>query len=526
MEGLLLARTLEPLRDRLPAERAPWRFAGPHTAVLPLEGDGAVWFFDRLPFPRVEVRSDQPSGSGAPRTAFQAQLAARAAGPLVEVVQPALDRVVRFRFGRSSGFVSTGPVELIAELAGRNGNLILVDEEGTILGAAREIGPETNRYRQIRPGLAYRPPPPYDKADPRTLDDAALARMLEGSRPGRVKKILDGIGPDLTRAAVRLSRLPEDAELTGERLDAFVTGLRRVIRDPVGAAREALDLPDVADLRRRERRDEDLRTVRADLERRLARVRKRIRDGERALSAAEEADALRREADLLLAHAHAIPRGADRATLADFEEGETTVDLDPTRTAAENAKARYDAARRREDRAERAIEREPELERERAELERSLATLDELDDATVRARAEALRTRPERARRTVPGASYPGPHGFEVLVGRSARENDALTFRVARSRDLWLHVQGWHGAHVVIRSGGREVPFDTVLFAARLAAGHSKAVGGDNVPVDVTERKNVWKVKGGPPGAVHYAHQKTVYVTPSRDPTAEGRTPA
>jgi predicted ribosome quality control (RQC) complex YloA/Tae2 family protein len=82
-------------------------------------------------------------------------------------------------------------------------------------------------------------------------------------------------------------------------------------------------------------------------------------------------------------------------------------------------------------------------------------------------------------------------------------------------------VQGWHGSHVVILADGREVPFDTVLFAARLAAGYSKAAGGDNVPVDYTTRKNVWKVKGGPPGAVRYTQQKTVYVTPSRNPAAE-----
>ena len=103
-----------------------------------------------------------------------------------------------------------------------------------------------------------------------------------------------------------------------------------------------------------------------------------------------------------------------------------------------------------------------------------------------------------------------------MVVGRNARENEAVTFGVGRSRDLWLHVQGFTGAHVVVRSGGRELPFDTVLFAARLAAGFSPARQSDNVPVDYTLRKNVWKVKGQPPGTVHFSQQKTVYVTPAR----------
>ena len=98
--------------------------------------------------------------------------------------------------------------------------------------------------------------------------------------------------------------------------------------------------------------------------------------------------------------------------------------------------------------------------------------------------------------------------------------SDLVTFGVARSRDLWLHAQGYRGAHVVVRSGGRQVPFDTVLFAARLAAGFSEARGSSNVPVDYTERRHVWRVKGGAPGAVNYTQQKTVDVEPARDEDA------
>ena len=74
-----------------------------------------------------------------------------------------------------------------------------------------------------------------------------------------------------------------------------------------------------------------------------------------------------------------------------------------------------------------------------------------------------------------PGIRFAGPHGFEVVVGRNARDNDKVTFGVGRSRDVWLHAQGYRGSHVIIRSGGKEVPFETVLFAARLAAGYSEA---------------------------------------------------
>lgn len=128
--------------------------------------------------------------------------------------------------------------------------------------------------------------------------------------------------------------------------------------------------------------------------------------------------------------------------------------------------------------------------------------------------------------RRQPGIRVEGPHGFTILIGRNARDNDAITFGIARSRDIWLHVQGYRGSHVIIRADNREVPFETVLYAARLAAGHSQAADSDNVPVDYTMRKNVWRPKGAARGAVQFTAQKTVYVTPlvnaTRDATAGG----
>ena len=139
----------------------------------------------------------------------------------------------------------------------------------------------------------------------------------------------------------------------------------------------------------------------------------------------------------------------------------------------------------------------------------------------LEALAEVHVKKPRTQHRTEPGIRYESPQGYRVLVGRNARDNDTVTFKLARSRDLWLHAQGYPGSHVVIQAENSEVPFETVLYAAQLAAAYSKAGASDNVPVDYTLRKNVWKPKGAPPGAVHFSQQKTVYVTPSRRPDAE-----
>src|SRR5690606_8615140 len=234
-----------------------------------------------------------------------------------------------------------------------------------------------------------------------------------------------------------------------------------------------------------------------------------------------EADAteLRREADLLLAYAHTVPPGAATVTLTDFNGAERAVTLDPRLDAPANARARYDRAKRREARAERARRQLADLRQEARDAEARRDGIDALPEADLRRAAEAVERdkSAKRAGPSAPGVRFRDPRGFEVIVGRNARENDIVTFRLARSRDLWFHAQGFRGSHVVVRSEGREVPFETVLFAARLAAGYSEARDEDGVPVDYTQRKHVWKVKGGPAGAVHFSQHRTVFVTPARD---------
>ncbi|MGI8747645.1 MAG: NFACT RNA binding domain-containing protein, partial [Deinococcus sp.] len=119
------------------------------------------------------------------------------------------------------------------------------------------------------------------------------------------------------------------------------------------------------------------------------------------------------------------------------------------------------------------------------------------------------------------GIRYRAPCGHEVLVGRNNKENALLTHRLGRSSDYWFHVQGFPGSHVLVRSGGQDLQTPDILFAAGLAAYHSKARQSGNVAVDYTRVKQVWRPKGAAAGQVHYSQQKTVYVDPER-PEAAG----
>ena len=114
--------------------------------------------------------------------------------------------------------------------------------------------------------------------------------------------------------------------------------------------------------------------------------------------------------------------------------------------------------------------------------------------------------------------------GFEILVGRGDAENDRLTFGVAAVADLWLHVAGPAGSHVVVRNPQEHpldaIPRPVIERAAQLAVWHSKARGArGKVEVHVCRVADVRKPRGFPPGQVLLKRWEAVRVY-AKDPGA------
>ncbi|MCA1607996.1 MAG: NFACT RNA binding domain-containing protein, partial [Acidobacteria bacterium] len=105
--------------------------------------------------------------------------------------------------------------------------------------------------------------------------------------------------------------------------------------------------------------------------------------------------------------------------------------------------------------------------------------------------------------------------GFEILVGKKAKDNDYLTFRMAKSLDTWMHAADYPGSHVVVRNPNRrEIPQKTLLEAAQLAAFYSQARRHPKAAVHYTQKKFVNKPRGAAPGLVSLASFKTILVEP------------
>ena len=203
------------------------------------------------------------------------------------------------------------------------------------------------------------------------------------------------------------------------------------------------------------------------------------------------------------------------------------VPLSPLLSPQQNAAKFYkDYARMKN--AEKELTRQIELGEQ--ELQYLKSVLEELNRAQTDGELEEIRRelqdggyiRADTGKRKMkqgklPPLRFESTDGYPIYVGRNNRQNDELTFKLARKDDIWCHASKVHGSHVIISCGGTQPPDDTVTQAAQLAAYYAETGGGQNIPVDVTAVKQVKKTPGGKPGMVIYHTYRTVIVNPYPD---------
>ncbi len=257
-----------------------------------------------------------------------------------------------------------------------------------------------------------------------------------------------------------------------------------------------------------------------------ARTQRQLKATEKLLASPDRAEDYEKWGHLLMALAHQVPPGASEVKLPDLlTSGQPVrIPLDASRSAIENAERYYEKARQERTRWQEASRRREQLAARLQTLEELMQELEATTDyeqiqrfmASHRPFLEKLQggrgdapSQPFR-RITLPG-------GYEVLIGRNARENEMLTFQVARPHDYWLHARGVPGAHVILRWSSKQQrpPRHILEHAAALAAYFSEARHAGLVPVQVTQRKYVRRLRGGSPGAVKLEREEVLLVEPA-----------
>ncbi|MCX7636827.1 MAG: NFACT RNA binding domain-containing protein [Cyclobacteriaceae bacterium] len=237
------------------------------------------------------------------------------------------------------------------------------------------------------------------------------------------------------------------------------------------------------------------------------------------LNELNQEDAYREYADLLMAHLHTIEAGAKEVVLPNFITGTPVhIKLKPELSPQKNAEIYYRKSRNRKIEIEHLQKQLAEAHHNLHELRLQQAQLKNIKDLkqlmrfrnNLPATGDNHKPRAQRLpyREVV-------VQGFVVRIGRSAVDNDALTFKHAHKNDLWLHARDVPGSHVIIRhQPGKPFPKEVIERAAQLAAWYSKRKTESLCPVMITERKYVRKRKGDEPGQVTVERERTILVEP------------
>jgi len=477
------------------------------------------------------------------------------------------ERVVHFTIRGANDQIVT----LVAEIMGRHSNIVLMDTKGMVLGAAKHISHDLNRFRETLPGRPYIDPPRQKlKRDPMKghfpdgsplADEAAAAQWL-------LDRYL-GVSPLLARESVARAERPLTTTTLWTAFDSILDVVRAnnwtpiVWRDEDGilAGAYPISLASVEQNRQHhlshiskaldqaakgQEQDQTFHHARTSLISAIHRAHRSrkvdLTSVEQGLAQSEKAEWLQQCGDLILANQAGIIKGNVSVTVDDYyapqtDAGETvtrTIELDVTRDAGENAERYFRKARKARDSKEMLQQRHKELmeaisllaeaetvtasavdARQIAEIVSGIAAhLNPSDTVDPNADPDAAKQKPNpyeghkiRVFRSV--------DGFEILVGENATSNDYLTTKIATGADIWLHVRAATSAHGVIRTNNRPgaVGPATIQQAAEIVAARSESKHASLIPVDYTLKKYVRKPRKSAPGAVFYQNEKTIYVS-------------
>lgn len=410
---------------------------------------------------------ERETGTPSP---FALSLKKRLSGARLERIEKiAGERVLRFSFSGLSELGDEQKHGLIVQMTGRSANLFLSEASGKIVDSTRDTFGSGQEIGDI-----YAPPlRPEGESKERAGDTFA-----------------SGVSESLSEALDRFYLEKDEESKFRSRVTAARTKLKRE-----AAKAEKLTSKLEADLRNH-----------------------------------GDAEKWKRYGDLLLANTGTARREGESIFVTDFYDEnlpEIEIRADENLSipdAANKFFKRYAKARNA------GVEIEKRLGAVRSEIDRLTARSEKLetaiaerDEDTIAGFSGAQKEGPVRGqKKKLPefrGArSFVSSEGYEILVGKGSKDNDHLTFRIAKSLDMWMHAADYPGSHIVIKNPSRqEIPPKTLVEGAQLAAFYSHARQQPKVAVHYTQKKFVNKPRGAAAGLVSLSSFKTILVEPGID---------
>lgn len=472
-------------------------------------------------------------------------------GIITSVRQHETDRIIILEVLSKNEIGDDITREVHMEIMGRHSNLLLVDpSRNLILESIKHLSPSMNSYRTILPGQPYIAPPTQNKLNPLVYSEDLTNVIFNASDPKEIVEKISGFSP--LHAKELIYRMNEITNT--EKLDVYKSYINEFMQG--GTSKQIVEIngktyysPNALNHLDGTKFDEHnlgslldrvyfakaerdrVKQQAGDLERwlqnELNKLKLKMKKLKKDFEQAEKLDTFQLFGELLMANAYAIDKGLSEVELVNYyDENEKTVviPLNDRKTATQNAQSYYN----RYTKAKTALLK---IEQQLAITQDDIAYFELLQQQVMQAsptdieeiREELMeqgllkmRASKKKKKPVKPTPEkYIASDGTEISVGKNNKQNDYVTFKLAKKTDTWLHTKDIPGSHVVIHSDN---PSETALSeAANLAAYFSKARESSSVPVDYTVVKQVKKPNGSKPGFVIYFEQTTLFVTPDEE---------
>jgi len=224
-------------------------------------------------------------------------------------------------------------------------------------------------------------------------------------------------------------------------------------------------------------------------------------------------------ANIIMANIHTIPQRTEVIELYDFyRDKPLKIRLKPDYSPQKNAENYYRKSKNEKTEIQKIMENIEVKEQDLTEIDQQIQTIESIETLKEFRKFQKA-NQLEPSQKTVETIQdlfkYFQYEGYEILVGRNAKNNDLLTQRYARKDDMWLHARDVAGSHVVIRRQvGKNFPVTVIERAAGLAAYFSKRRSDTLCPVIVTPKKFVRKTRDLGNGQVIVEKEEVIMVEP------------
>ncbi|HEX8369123.1 MAG TPA: NFACT family protein [Pyrinomonadaceae bacterium] len=414
------------------------------------------------------------------------------------------ERILRFEFFAQDEIEGLKKYALIAQMTGRSANIFLLDDRDFILDCLRENSGDGQEIAS-----RYQPPKREVKSEPPAIAGASMPE--ENTSP---------INTDTRRLETEDQR-PKTKDRTPQSNEIFP-------KSDFSTLSEALDTH-YRNLEIEKQFQSRAKSAEAKIKQEITKREKLLKKLNQDLANHGDAEKWKRYGDLILANLADAARVGDKVLVVDYFDENTPaieIEIDENSSlteAAEKFFKRYTKARNAKEeiagRLKDLAAQIADFESRKEQLELAIAERDEQFLSKITGEKTSGKT--QKARDKESGAikgvrKFASSDGFEILVGKGSKDNDYLTFRLAKSLDFWLHAADYGGSHVVVRNPNRleNLPSQTLLEAAEIAAFYSQGRSQVKAAVNYTQKKFVNKPKGAAAGLVSLASFKTILVEP------------